>query len=72
MEWALSKMEALNKEIGGKATLARIFQEHESAHFLQLFKGKMIVFKGNWSDHGRHLKKIITTLIVNSFTIKQA
>lgn len=52
MEWALTKMIEINKEIGGKAVLTRVFQEQESAHFLQLFKGKMIVFKGNWSDYG--------------------
>lgn len=57
MEWTLTKMIEINKEIGGKAALARLFQEHESAHFLQLFKGKMIVFKGNWSDHGLYYKK---------------
>lgn len=66
MERAISKMLELNKEIGGKAALARIFQEHESAHFLQLFKGKMIVFKGNWSDCG----KLIQTFTLFIFTSK--
>lgn len=55
MEWAVAKSLELNKEIGEKSVLARIFQEHEPAHFLQLFKGRMIVFRGNWSDNSEQL-----------------
>lgn len=58
MEWAVVKTIELNKEMGGKSVLVRIFQEHEPAHFLQLFKGRMIIFKGNWSDHGKYKKKL--------------
>lgn len=38
----------LNKECGGSSTIVRVFEEYEPAHFLQLFKGKMIVFKGKY------------------------
>lgn len=37
----------LNKECGEASTaVVRVFEEYEPAHFLQLFKGKMVAFKG--------------------------
>lgn len=36
--------------MGGKAVQVRVTQGKEPAHFRQLFKGKMVVYKGGYSS----------------------
>lgn len=55
MESAISKIENLDDETGKKAVQARVFQENEPAHFLQLFKGKMMILKGKSNEYGESL-----------------
>lgn len=38
-------------ELGGVAVQVRVVQGREPAHFLQIFKGKMITFKGKGTDY---------------------
>lgn len=51
-EWAILKAEEISNECGKKSVEARVYQEYEPAHFLQLFKGRMTVLRGNAADHG--------------------
>ncbi|RZC39580.1 advillin [Asbolus verrucosus] len=54
-----SKVIEIDEELGGLGFQARIIQGREPSHFLQLFKGKLIVFKGKGTDFdesGRNLK----------------
>lgn len=49
----------IEEELGGLGFQARVIQGREPAHFLQLFKGKLIVFKGKGTDFdGNKLKSI--------------
>ncbi|XP_008194361.1 advillin isoform X4 [Tribolium castaneum] len=54
-----AKVLEIDEELGGLGFQARVIQGREPAHFLQLFKGKLIVFKGKGTDFdesGRNLK----------------
>ncbi|XP_063903462.1 advillin isoform X2 [Zophobas morio] len=57
--FANAKVMEIDEELGGLGFLARVIQGREPSHFLQLFKGKLIVFKGKGTDFdesGRNLK----------------
>ncbi|KAK5646235.1 hypothetical protein RI129_004699 [Pyrocoelia pectoralis] len=52
------KATEINNELDGSAVQVRIVQGFESSHFLQLFHGKMLVFKGRSPDYeDEHTKK---------------
>lgn len=55
METAIQKIEKLDEDTDKKAVQARVFQENEPAHFLQLFKGKMTILKGKANEYGKAL-----------------
>ncbi|XP_018568811.1 advillin-like, partial [Anoplophora glabripennis] len=53
------KLNEIDDELGQLGFQARIIQGRETAHFLQLFKGKLIVFKGKgieYDDSGKNFK----------------
>ncbi|XP_050509264.1 advillin isoform X1 [Diabrotica virgifera virgifera] len=53
------KVMEIDEELGQIGFHARIIQGRETAHFLQLFKGKLTIFKGRgveFDDTGRNLK----------------
>ncbi|KAH0810615.1 hypothetical protein GEV33_012178 [Tenebrio molitor] len=57
--YANAKVMEIDAELGGLGFQARVIQGREPSHFLQLFKGKLIVFKGKGTDFdesGRNLK----------------
>lgn len=41
----------MNLELGGTAMQVRVVQGHEPPHFLQLFKGKIIIFRGKAAEY---------------------
>ncbi|KAJ8952266.1 hypothetical protein NQ318_007433 [Aromia moschata] len=45
------KLNEIDDELGQLGFQARIIQNRETAHFLQLFKGKLIIFKGKGTDY---------------------
>ncbi|XP_066138784.1 villin-1 isoform X3 [Euwallacea fornicatus] len=54
-----SKLTEIDDELGQLGFQARIIQGRETAHFLQLFKGKLTIFKGrgiDFDDSGKNLK----------------
>ncbi|XP_030768126.1 advillin-like isoform X3 [Sitophilus oryzae] len=54
-----TKLDEIDEELGQLGFQARIIEGHEPAHFLQLFKGKLTIFKGNGTDFdetGKNLK----------------
>ncbi|KAJ8972586.1 hypothetical protein NQ314_000114 [Rhamnusium bicolor] len=59
------KLNEIDDELGQLGFQARIIQGRETAHFLQLFKGKLIVFKGRGTDYDGKL--INTTNFRQSF-----
>lgn len=48
--YANAKVMEIDAELGGLGFQARVIQGREPSHFLQLFKGKLIVFKGKGTD----------------------
>lgn len=51
MNYAFAKTAEIDNELGGEALLVRVIQGREPAQFLQIFKGKLIVFRGKGIDH---------------------
>ncbi|XP_050309860.1 villin-like protein quail [Anthonomus grandis grandis] len=54
-----AKLTEIDEELGQLGFQARIIQGRETAHFLQLFKGRLTVFKGrgiDFDDSGKNLK----------------
>lgn len=45
-----SKLTEIDEELGQLGFQARIIQGRETSHFLQLFKGKLTIFKGRGID----------------------
>ncbi|XP_074029921.1 villin like protein quail isoform X3 [Leptinotarsa decemlineata] len=53
------KLNEIDDELGQLGFQARIIEGRETAHFLQLFKGKLTIFKGkgtDYDDSGKNLK----------------
>lgn len=48
---ATHKLNKIDNEYGDIGFQARIIQGRETPHFLQLFKGKLIIFKGKGTDY---------------------
>ncbi|CAH1130262.1 unnamed protein product [Ceutorhynchus assimilis] len=54
-----TKLTEIDEELGQLGFQARVIQGRETAHFLQLFKGKLMIFKGrgiDFDDTGKNLK----------------
>lgn len=48
---ATNKINKIDDEFGQVGFQARIIQGRETPHFLQLFKGKLTIFKGQGTDY---------------------
>lgn len=58
-EKAASAIQAvkMDNEMGGKAVQIRVVQDYEPKHFLQMFKGKLIIFLGGHASGFKNIKE---------------
>lgn len=58
-EKAASAIQAvqMDNELGGRAVQIRVVQDYEPKHFLQMFKGKLIVFLGGHASGFKNIKE---------------
>lgn len=47
----------LDDALNGRAVQVRVLQGHEPAHFLRIFKGRMIIFKGGHASGFRNVRE---------------
>ncbi len=47
----------LDDKLNGRAVQVRVTQGHEPAHFLRIFKGKMVIFRGGHSSGFRNVRE---------------
>ncbi|CAH1989954.1 unnamed protein product [Acanthoscelides obtectus] len=51
IDLTLLRINEMDEELGKIGFQARLIQGNETPHFLQLFKGKLVIFKGKGSDY---------------------